>query len=118
MCDHCTHVLGKGYFSHSEENCPLGAATYCGICCSYGHSSYSCAHKPSPKTSSLKEISTNSMFKRDLKNTLIVPKDNNRGKHHFLYSQGVSRAGKTEELNKKCEKVARDRGYSDGITYE
>ncbi len=118
MCDHCTHVLSKNYFPHSEENCPLGAATYCSICCSYGHSSYSCEYKPSPKTSALKEISSNKVFKRELKNTLVIPKNNDRGKHHFLYSQGVSRAGKTEELNKKCEKVAKERGYSDGVTYE
>ncbi len=65
----------------------------------------------------LKEISTDKVFQRQIKDTLVLPKDD-RAKHHFLYSQGVSRAGKTEELNKKCEKVARERGYKDGVIFE
>ncbi len=117
MCDNCSHVLGKNYFSHYEENCPLGAASYCSFCCNYGHRSYSCEYKPSPKSNTLKEISSNYIYNRELKKTIVLPKDNDRGKHHFLYSQGVSRAGKTEELNKKCEKVAKERGYS-GVTFE
>ena len=117
MCDSCSHVLSNKYFSHSEENCPLGAATYCGICCGYGHSSYSCNNRPTSSMNALKEISTNKIFQRQIKDTLVLPKDD-RAKHHFLYSQGVSRAGKTEELNKKCEKVARERGYKDGVVFE
>lgn len=117
MCDSCSHVLTNNYFSHTNENCPLGAAIYCGICCSYGHSTYSCADRPSSSRNTLTEISSNAMFKRECKNTLVLPKNNDRAKHHFLYSQGVSRAGKTEELNRKCERVAKERGYH-GVTYE
>ncbi len=117
MCDTCSHVLSNKYFSHSEENCPLGAAIYCSICCSYGHSSFSCDNRPTSSMNALKEISTNKVFQRQIKDTLVLPKDD-RAKHHFLYSQGVSRAGKTEELNKKCEKVARERGYKDGVVFE
>jgi len=117
MCDSCSHVLTRKYFSHTEENCPLGAATYCSICCSYGHSVYGCNDRPTTSINTLKEISPNKIYQKEVKNTLTLAKDD-RSKHHFLYSQGISRAGKTEELNRKCDMVAKERGFKDGVRFE
>ncbi len=112
MCSICENTLVNYPFKHDDKYCPLAAATYCSLCCKYGHSQIDCSNRPSIETITrkpLKEIQPK-VFVRDKTNTFEMA-DHDRSMRAFLYSQGVSTAGKKEVLKAKIKETVKEYGY-------
>ncbi len=118
MCSNCENILHEYPFAHNGEHCPLAAASYCGLCCKFGHLDYVCVNRPAknterrplgPKRQQLPA------FQRTNKNYFEITK-NDQVMERFLFSQKESIAGKTQELCKKIETWAKKMNY-DGVRF-
>ncbi len=112
MCSICDNTLTSYSFKHDAKYCPLGAATYCSLCCKYGHSQFDCDNRQSIETVTRKPLkeTQSKVFVRDKTNTFEMP-DHDRSMRAFLYSQGVSTAGKNEKLKEKVKETVKQYDY-------
>lgn len=117
MCSNCENILHDYPFIHKEGHCPLAAASYCGLCCKFGHLDYVCANRPAKPTDRkpLAVKKQQAVFQRDTKNYFEITK-NDQVMERFLFSQKESIAGKTQELCKKIETWAKKMNY-DGVRF-
>jgi hypothetical protein len=135
MCSNCENILHEYPFAHNGEHCPLAAASYCGLCCKFGHLDYVCVNRPAKNTDRKplgpKIVTENSdtlrasfarakaqqltAFQRTNKNYFEITK-NDQVMERFLFSQKESIAGKTQELCKKIETWAKKMNY-DGVRF-
>lgn len=103
MCIHCDHVLIGFAIKHKPAACPFMAACYCNLCASYGHRPANCEHRPSADCWPAKIAAKAPASQKETGPTLEVACED-RAMRAFLYSKGLSIAGKSDALQDRiCE---------------
>ncbi len=108
MCDICKPFLPKYPFKHAPNHCPYAKSCFCSFCCNYGHLERSCpdALPPAPEPPTYIKATVEQPTEHVL---MIGNKD--RVLRAFLFSKGLSIAGKSDELQEKVTEWALDNGY-------
>ncbi len=107
MCDICKPILPRYPIKHTPNHCPYAKSCYCSFCCDYGHLESSC---PDIKLTSESPNHVKATVQLPSEHVLLIG-NKDRILRAFLFSKGISIAGKTEELQEKVTEWALENGY-------
>jgi hypothetical protein len=108
MCDICKPILPKYPFKHLQKHCPYAKSCFCSFCCDYGHLEIHCPDAPKSDPEPPKHIKAT--VEQPTEHALLIG-NKDRVLRAFLFSKGISIAGKTEELQEKITEWALENGY-------
>ena len=111
MCSNCERILPHFLVKHAETSCPYMSALYCTFCATYGHSHTACARRPTTDVLPTKGTEPAAYFPAAPGPVFDLP-PNDRALRAFLYSQGLSIAGKTDALQDRVKLWAAKNGYT------